>query len=339
MTQARWILAAFLAAAPAGATAQEIVMTGHEVVGQDAQVPEEYIVEEGDTLWDICAEFFGEPRRWPTVWALNPHVTNPHWIYPGDVLRLRLSDHQQQLPGMPLQKPIGYTVGAAEASHVSLNEGFITDKEMERVGTLRWSRETRRYLGQGDDVYIEFEDLSTVRIGSRFSIYKVLHDVHHPESEEWLGQKVQMLGIVEVTQVGDEVATAKIVRAFEEIERGARVTPLMDHYHVVSPRQNLIDLTGTIVDSFRELAELGQFHLVYIDRGAKDGVQVGNRFFVMGRGDGFLEVDEEVVERLPWEQIGEALVVETNDRNSTAIITRSVREIHVGDRVEMQRHY
>ena len=24
---------------------------------------------------------------WPKLWALNPHVTNPHWIYPGTEIR------------------------------------------------------------------------------------------------------------------------------------------------------------------------------------------------------------------------------------------------------------
>lgn len=37
-----------------------------------------YIVEEGDTLWDICNQFFDDPHFWPTLWAFNPQITNPH---------------------------------------------------------------------------------------------------------------------------------------------------------------------------------------------------------------------------------------------------------------------
>ena len=37
-----------------------------------------------------CAStYFADPWCWPQLWAENPQVTNPHWIFPGDVLRLR----------------------------------------------------------------------------------------------------------------------------------------------------------------------------------------------------------------------------------------------------------
>jgi hypothetical protein len=343
MIHRRLAIAALLLAGTAHAQSGETITSGRQRItlsesGAGKQVPEEYIVEQGDTLWDICDLFFEQPWMWPTIWALNPHVTNPHWIYPGDVLRLRMPNQQEALPGMPL-KPLGYTAGAADASQVSLNEGFITEKDMDRSGTIRWSKLPRQYLASEDEVYVDFDQLDKVRIGDQFSVYKVLNDVIHPKTGEVLGKKIQMLGILEIKRVDEHVATARIVRAFNEIERGAHVTPLMDHYHVVSPRQNLIDLTGTVVDAFRELKYMGQFHLIFIDKGAKDGVQVGNRFFVVRHGDGLLQLDDEHTDKLPWEQIGEVMVVETHDRNSTALITRSAEEIVVGDRVEMQRHY
>lgn len=50
--------------------------------------PETYIVEKGDTLWDISSLFLEQPWLWPKLWRLNPEINNPHLIYPGDVLRL-----------------------------------------------------------------------------------------------------------------------------------------------------------------------------------------------------------------------------------------------------------
>ncbi|MCW7554217.1 LysM peptidoglycan-binding domain-containing protein [Endozoicomonas gorgoniicola] len=47
-----------------------------------------YVVRRGDTLWDISEAFFSDPWLWPSIWAQNPDIDNPHLIYPGDVLAL-----------------------------------------------------------------------------------------------------------------------------------------------------------------------------------------------------------------------------------------------------------
>ena len=47
-----------------------------------------YIIERGDTLWDLSAKFLGNPFLWPQIWDQNRYITDAHWIYPGDPLIL-----------------------------------------------------------------------------------------------------------------------------------------------------------------------------------------------------------------------------------------------------------
>ena len=80
-----------------------------EAFGQDSEedtaavepVPavESHVVEPGDTLWDITARVFGDPFLWPKVWSYNPEITNPNWIYPGDIIRFYPST--EPLPSSP----------------------------------------------------------------------------------------------------------------------------------------------------------------------------------------------------------------------------------------------
>ncbi len=47
------------------------------------QAPDFYMVEQGDTLFDVCSQLIDDGNYWPKLWALNPDVKNPHFIYPG----------------------------------------------------------------------------------------------------------------------------------------------------------------------------------------------------------------------------------------------------------------
>jgi hypothetical protein len=49
---------------------------------------EVYTIERGDTLWDLAAEFYGDPYLWPQLWEQNRYILDAHWIYPGDPLLL-----------------------------------------------------------------------------------------------------------------------------------------------------------------------------------------------------------------------------------------------------------
>ena len=50
---------------------------------------QDYTIVKGDTLWDLSQKFLSNPWYWPKIWSLNPSIENPHWIYPGNKLKVQ----------------------------------------------------------------------------------------------------------------------------------------------------------------------------------------------------------------------------------------------------------
>jgi hypothetical protein len=79
--------------------------------------PNTYVVQRGDTLWDIAGRFLARPWQWPEIWQANPQIRNPHLIYPGDVISLAYLNGRPGL-GVGPQMRVGEPVGAVPLSEI-----------------------------------------------------------------------------------------------------------------------------------------------------------------------------------------------------------------------------
>jgi hypothetical protein len=334
---------------------------------RSATVQSEYHeVDEGDTLYDLSGQYFGNPRQWPKLWSYNSHITNPHWIYPGDIIYLQSSGAREQQDKDKEKKAAGETDDQGKSKKGMNEEGlrvstaaFITSDEPQFVGRIVDSPKASTLLGEfdscwvgfGEDGYIKRErnsmrdkniqdlkDPGEVSRKDRFAIVEPSGDVTDDDGNV-VGQKYLVLGSLVVTETSeDKLETAYIDQSWREIERGAYLVPydrqlkLVDHV----PAQK--DLVARIVDSLSGRFDFGESHYVFLDKGASDGVRVGNRLYIYQQHSGLSKNwGGETPEEIPWERVGRVRVVDVTENFATAIVTSSQREVTLGDRLEMYK--
>jgi hypothetical protein len=310
-----------------------------------------YTVEQGDTLWSIAESLYNDPWYWPSLWSYNPQVTNPHQIYPGDVLYL--SRRSAPVRGAA-QKAVTFAASRfspikAAAVELVRRVGYISARDYRESGAIEASREERNMLGSLDEVYVRFqmrrcsEDTPEarqkdpdaflgpcVREGDRHTIYRVDREVVHPLTGKVIGYKINFLGEGKVLRTARPLASVLLTKAFAEMSRGDLVTNVFEPLTLTKAVPNKVELFATVVDFHHESTAAGQYHYIYIDKGADDGVEKGNRFEIMWRGDGLKQAQVANLRDFPDEQIGVATVVEAYDRHALAVLTHSVREIERG---------
>jgi hypothetical protein len=338
-----------------GAPIYDDVGGGEPISLHSGPTPELHVVRKGDTLWDICFYYFNDPWQWPKVWSFNPQITNPHWIYPGDLVRLLPRGvFAQQEPDIKDPegsgsgggtggdvKPIDKLPAPAQRTSVGLKQtAFVEKSDLDKSIVVDGAVDEKDLLSIGDSIYLSYPANNPPKIGQRYSVYKPDNTVKAQGKEQ--GAYVKVLGTVEVVSVKqDKKARAVIVDANQEIERGAKVGPLLKQFKNVPPVPPKVDAQGNVVAMLTKDQLIGQGEVVFVDLGKSSGIAVGNRMFVVRRGDAKPAQSKDTVgqddRRFPARSLGEIVIVEIGDKISIGLVTLSVQEMSVGDIVMMQK--
>lgn len=259
---------------------------GGSFVLEGQYMPEAHTVRRGDTLWDLSSRYYQNPYGWPRLWAQNPQILNPHWIYPGDRVRLRAEGVDGGADGRPQERLLGRRRQVPPKTVFLRESGWVDDIAKDAWGKLVGAPDDQMLLSEGDDIYIELAGDHAVKVGQELTIFRPLRDVKASDDTP-KGQLVAVRGTARVDRYNAKtrMAKARITESLDIIERGEVLGPVTRRFDVVAPVASEVDLEARILASVEPLQIYGNHHVVFLDKGQKDGVKVGQRFFAVRRGD------------------------------------------------------
>ncbi|MGH8075556.1 MAG: LysM peptidoglycan-binding domain-containing protein [Lysobacter sp.] len=299
--------------------------------------PDTYVVQKGDTLWDIAGRFLEKPWLWPEIWQANPQVANPHLIYPGDVLSLAYLDRVTVAEAGPRE------VAPVTGVPLSDVEPFLKDlrvvDEFEQLPYVV-SLETERLRStQGQVAYIE--GLENAQPGQRYQVVRPTQrytrldreaccDIFHKDDLDFRGKRTidfeqywtnavvsdnghellgyelmrQNTGTVTRGEVGGiEVTTLLLDDSGREVRVGDRLIPVEAQPYDLqffphAPNRQLDFGRARIMAVADMLSTGGPRDVVAISVGARDGVDNGTVFSSWQVGNSVVDR----VENGPWDR-------------------------------------
>ncbi len=308
--------------------------------GQDE--PTIYVIKRGDTLWGLSERFIKDPYYWPDMWSKNGQITNPHFIYPGQRVRV-FPDHLESVPGESAARKAATAVKSADVFQevaeektfvVRGNEGFLMESDIKPFGYVIGVHHDRIVAGEDDIVFTDIGTSYGVKGGEKFAVFRKDLSISHPVTNEIMGSKVVPLGTLQLTDVEQKASRAIITTSYTEISPGAYLVPYRDEKRrEVVLKMPTRDLKGYIIESETGTNIIAAGDIVYIDLGSSRGAEPGNMIYIVRDVTPDQRYVEGRVDQLPQELLGALVILETGKKTATALVVKSIDAIYKGDKI------
>ncbi len=322
--------------------------------------PTTYVVEKGDTLWDISAMFLNTPWLWPKLWQANPQIENPHLIYPGDELQLvwinnepkvvkkreantrivklgpkvRTSEPRSPIPTIPLNEILPFIKF----------EQVLDEEVIDQLPYIVGSNDRSKRLSAEQTLYAAGIESTQ---GDIYGIYRKGDPMYDPDSNDLLGYRSQLVGIGTSKPAGN-FTRIELKDSKQEVRAGDKLIPILDNEDLpifFRMREPNRPIKAKILYMPNESRYAGRLDVVAISMGENQGIEPGHMLAIFQPGAEVLDrnpderpvykEDADSLEklkfkmgsddsiRLPDERIGELMVFRVYDKISYGLIVRS----------------
>jgi len=321
-----------------------------------------HIVQKGDTLWDICEQYYGDSSLWPKLWEMNPFITNPHLLKEGDVIILfekgpvkeeakKVEIPEQKTPAS-VQKveKIEPVKGIDIAGLTEVNAiGTLYDDKIETWGSIFATDGDKIMLSKGETAYVIFDESRDIKIGDKFFIGKSSSLLKHPITKKDLGYTFNVMGILTIkerlgrAQKGDEyfeknnVFQAVIDESYEPINIKDALMPYESVSTCILPVPINQKINANIVAVKKQQQLIDPNSIVYVDLGSNSGLKTGNVLNVVKQNivpnpdtdeSFFTWRSSKLI--LPDIFIGRIMIIKCGPDTSTAIVLSAVEPFSTG---------
>jgi hypothetical protein len=303
-------------------------------------------------------------------------IRNPHLIYPGQTLLLvKTADGRAQLvlagtnvpaaaappappPSPPEPPPVPteklsprareFDSGAVKAIPSIPNNqiepflsrpNIVASGELDKYPRIVSTQQDRVYLGSGDTAYARGVDPSAHEGTQSFHVFRPAAPIFDPDDYDHkspIAFEAKYLGTARLVK-GGPVSSLLVTESKQEIGVGDRLIPI-EHQELINyvPRRPDKDITGRIVAVYGGVMAVGAGDIVTINRGRKDGLEIGNVLAVLRNGDTIVDRTAPHKEKvkLPDENVGHLFVFRVFDNVSYALLVAASGPIAVGDRFD-----
>jgi hypothetical protein len=237
-------------------------------LAQEKKETEEfYTIKQGDTLWEISSKFLKDPFLWPKLWQRNPYITNPHWIYPGQPIRLspieevkkeepkkvaveekpkaevREPEVKKVEPALIEKKPEEQPVGKKPEEEKPMvfpeikSAGFVSDVDYRGIGIVLESKEGKSVMGTGDIVYVTFKTFDPILIGNIYTVFRASELIKHPVTDKKFARRYNIIGNIQIIDQYGKFFVAKVIEAFDGMFKGDMIRPYLKERMEIEERK------------------------------------------------------------------------------------------------------
>lgn len=304
-----------------------------------------YKVKKGDTLWDISERYYDSPELWPNLWKENQQITNPHWIYPGDRIRLHhdisgfdkksleLAPEKDPKPETDTE-PVQITEQPPKPDYLVFKSmdriGFIKKVPVSASGTIFKSQDDNRLVRSGDIIYIRKLNNEPFEPGSKFTVYRTVRHGNLPDSDFTGGIQHYIVGIAEIMVNEPKFAVGRIIQSYRSVKANDLLMPYRERSHKIEITESKKDIKGRIIGSEGDRTIMGEETVAFIDKGEQHGMTPGQKYRVFYQEkmrESPLNPTEIMLTPI---DIGTIFILHTEDTTSTVLITDAKRAISPG---------